>query len=85
MLNSSEYTLVERKEIENHRYTENITSAIGKLKEAIASISYSKFQLEGSNTEIIINHSCLYELSKILDSLEELKETTLYKPIKKGE
>lgn len=85
MLNSLKYTLVKRKEEENHRYTNNIASAICKIEEAISSISYSQFNLEDSSVEIIINGSILDELNRIHDRLKELEEETLYKPIKKGE
>lgn len=83
MLNSSKYTLVARKEEENYKYTNNIASAICRIEEAIASISYSKFKLEDSSAEIIINGSIINELKRIHDRLEELKEETLYKPILK--
>jgi len=83
MLNSSKYTLVAKGEEENYRYTDNIASAICEIEEAISSISYSPFKLEGSSAEIIINRSIIDELKRIHDRLKELEKETLYKPIEK--
>jgi hypothetical protein len=83
MLNSSKYTFVAKKKEENHKYTNNIASAICRIEEAISSISYGKFKLEDSSAEIIINGSIIDELKRIHDRLEELEEETLYKPILK--